>query len=62
METTKTYLVTLPYDDLKGMEKRCELLEEIRNDLSVLLQDIPVDSIMYKDIRKLIEKIVKSEN
>ena len=35
-EKKKQWLVTLPYDDVRGMEERSELLEIITNDLKLL--------------------------
>lgn len=50
----KTWQVTLPYDDVRDMEARSELLEEIGNQLTLLK-----DNYGRVDLDVEIEKLIK---
>jgi len=59
-ENPQAYLVTVPYDDFKGMEAQTELLEEIKNNLTILLGHSFMNNNIKINVEAILEKIRKA--
>ena len=61
-EKKKQWLVTLPYDDVRGMEARCELLSEIKNKLIELKSHVDEKFIEHDLLEELVRRINNQAN
>jgi len=56
-ENPQAYLVTVPYEDLRRMESKDLLLNDVINDLSLLIAFLNVDSEEQKIVFRMLETI-----
>lgn len=58
----KTWMVTLPYDDVRGMEARCEVLGDIGTTLALLYNTAAASDVVQRAIVEMLDKIKRTEN